>query len=38
MIKTNPDFEIVPPKNQIKLFGFDHYFNTFISLYQKNKV
>jgi len=38
MIKTNPDFEIVPPKNQIKLFGFDHYFNTFISLYQKNKL
>ena len=38
MTKTNVNLEIVSPKNQLKLYGYDYYFNFFIKLYQKNKL
>ena len=30
--------EILPSKNQLRLFGYDDYFNTFIKLFHKNKL
>ena len=36
-IKTK-NLEIIPPKNQLHLYGYDHYFNSFIKLYQKDKL
>ena len=30
--------EILPPKNQLQLFGYDDYFNFFIKLFHKNKL
>jgi len=38
MSDINQDLEIVSPKNQIQLFGYKYYFNTFIKLYQKNNL
>ena len=38
MKATNEDIEIVSPKNQLRLFGFDDYFNFFIELYEKRKL
>jgi DNA polymerase-3 subunit delta' len=38
MIKDNENLEIVLPKNQLHLFGYEYYFNSFINLYQKNKL
>ena len=38
MTKTNVSSEITLPKNQLKLYGCDYYFNSFIQLYQKNKL
>ena len=38
MIKTNENLEMVLPKNQFKLFGYEYYFNSFINLYQKNRL
>ena len=35
MKTTNEDVEIVPAKNQLRLFGFEDYFNSFIKLYEK---
>ena len=35
---TNEDIEIVPAKNQLRLFGFEDYFNSFIKLYEKKKL
>ena len=35
MKTTNKDIEIVPAKNQLCLFGFEDYFNSFIKLYEK---
>ena len=34
----NKDIEIVQAKNQLRLFGFDDYFNFFIELYEKKKL
>ena len=30
--------EILSPKNQLQLFGFDDYFNVFIKLFHKSKL
>ena len=38
MIKENENLEIILPKNQLHLFGYEYYFNSFINLYQKNKL
>ena len=38
MKTTNEDIEIVPAKNQLRLFGFEDYFNSFIKLYEKKKL
>ena len=38
MKKTNENIEIISPKNQLRLFGFDDYFNFFIELYEKKKL
>ena len=38
MNKSPENFEITLPKNQLKLFGYDHYFNFFVNLYKKNKL
>ena len=38
MIKANENLEMVLPKNQFKLFGYEYYFNSFINLYQKDRL
>ena len=38
MKTTNDVLEIVSPKNQLRLFGFENYFNSFIQLYEKKKL
>jgi DNA polymerase-3 subunit delta' len=38
MIKVNENLQIIRPKNQLNLFGYECYFNSFISLFQKNKL
>ena len=38
MIKVNKNLEITLPKNQVHLFGYEYYFNSFINLFQKNKL
>ena len=38
MTTANKNFEITPPKNQIELFGYEYFFNSFIALYQRNKL
>jgi len=35
MKTTNEDIEMLPAKNQLCLFGFEDYFNSFIKLYEK---
>ena len=35
---SSEDAEIIPPKNQLHLFGYQNYFNSFIKLFQKNKL
>ena len=35
---ANEDIEIVPAKNQLRLFGFEDYFNSFIKLYEKKDL
>ena len=30
--------EILPPKNQLQLFGYEDYFGSFIKLFNKNKL
>jgi len=37
MINTE-NLEILSPKNQLQLFGYDGYFNSFIKLFNKNKL
>ena len=34
----NKNIEILSPKNQLQLFGYDDYFNSFIKLFHKNKL
>ena len=36
MKKLNSDIIINNPKNQLKLYGYQHYFKTFIKLFEKN--
>jgi len=38
MTKTDENLEIVLPKNQLRLYGYEYYFNSFIKLYKKNKL
>ena len=38
-MNTNTEnIEILPPKNQLHLFGYKDYFNLFVKLFQKNKL
>jgi len=38
-MKSNPEnFEILHPKKQLHLYGYKNYFNSFIKLFQKNKL
>ena len=38
MNKLNENFEITPPKNQLKLFGYKYYFDSFVNLHKKDKL
>ena len=38
MTKTNENLEIESPKNQLYLYGYEYYFNSFIKLYRENKL
>ena len=38
MTKKIDSLEIVLPKNQLNLFGYEKYFKSFVNLYQKNKL
>ena len=38
MSNLNADLKIIPPRNQIHLFGYEHYFKSFIKLYLKNEL
>ncbi len=38
MKTTSEDVKIVAAKNQLRLFGFKNYFNSFIKLYEKKKM
>ena len=38
MSDTDQDLQITSPKNQIQLFGYEYYFNSFIKLYQENNL
>ena len=38
MKATYDDIKILPSKNQLHLFGFRNYFNSFIKLYEKEKL
>ena len=38
MTTANKNLEITLPKNQIELFGYEYFFNSFIVLYQRNKL
>ena len=35
---NNENIEILPSKNQLSLFGYENYFNSFVKLFQKNKL
>ena len=37
MKTTYEDIEIVAPKNQLHLFGYEDYFNAFIKLFEKKE-
>ena len=32
------NFEILSPKNQLQLFGYDDYFGLFVKLFNKNRL
>ena len=38
MKTTYEDIEIVAPKNQLRLFGYEDYFNSFIKLFEKKEM
>mgnify|MGYP001300519081 CR=1 FL=1 len=38
MTEKDKNLKIIHPQNQLKLFGYDDHFNSFISLYQKEKL
>ena len=37
-MKKEDSLEIIQPIYQLNLFGYDHYFNLFLNLYEKNKL
>ena len=38
MITSTENIEVLSPKNQLYLFGYDDYFKFFIKLFQKGKL
>ena len=38
MISNSGEIEILPPKKQLNLFGYENYFNSFTKLSLKNKL
>ena len=38
MRDVNKNINIIEPKSQLSLFGYENYFNLFIKLYKKNKL
>ena len=38
MKNDHKNIDIIDPKNQLNLFGYEDYFNSFIKLYKKNKL
>ena len=38
MINKSENLEIVLPKNQLSLYGYENYFASFANLYRKNKL
>ena len=38
MTIDNENSEIISPKNQLNLFGYENYFNLFAKLFSKNKL
>ena len=38
MNNKTKNLEIIPPINQLYLYGYEHYFNSFIKLYNKDKL
>ena len=38
MRDVNKNIDIIEPKSQLSLFGYENYFNSFIKLYKKNKL
>ena len=38
MTNANDNLEIILPKNQLQLYGYEYYFNSFIKLYQKRRL
>ena len=38
MKTTNEDINILSAKNQLRLFGFEDYFNSFIKIYEREKL
>ena len=38
MNSLRENLTVISPKNQLHLFGYEHYFNSFIKLYQKNTL
>ena len=37
MKNDHKNIDIIDPKNQLNLFGYKNYFDSFIKLYKKNK-
>ena len=35
---SSDDAEIISPKNQLLLFGYQNYFNSFVKLFHNNKL
>ena len=38
MTNTNENLEILLPKNQLQLYGYERYFDFFVKLFHKNKL
>ena len=38
MKNDHKNIDIIDPKNQLNLFGYEDYFNSFIKLYKRNKL
>ena len=37
-MKSKENSEVILPRNQLYLYGYDYYFNLFLNLYKKNKL